>query len=91
MERAIGDIDLVVASSRYRETDVVAGAADQRALRIDELPLLAGEDGTDDGDQSRSNLWNRDRERWTLQLLVRSKWGRELLLSCADRRKRVRQ
>src|SRR6516165_9848869 len=42
MERAIGDIDLVVASSRYRETDVVAGAADQRALGIDELPLLAG-------------------------------------------------
>src|SRR5262249_22322461 len=37
MERAIGDIDLVVGSSRYRKTDVVAGAPDQRALGIDEL------------------------------------------------------
>src|SRR5215471_7281942 len=41
MEGAIGDIDLVVAASRYRETDVVASAADQGALGIDELPLLA--------------------------------------------------
>src|SRR5579862_5378476 len=42
MEGTVGDIDLTVAARGYREANVVAGASDQCALRIDGAPILSG-------------------------------------------------
>ncbi len=41
VEGTVGDIHFVVGAARYREADVIAGASDQRPLRIDGFPMLA--------------------------------------------------
>ena len=42
VERTVRDVDLVVAATRDSQPDVIAGTADQRALVVDGLPVLAG-------------------------------------------------